>query len=125
VPAQYLPVWTLSGFTTNGGLLYTNAQGRCSKQVQVRVYGITRWSHAKLLDNWLLGSEVSGLFTVGNGGTGVNSFTTNGCSLWWSTLGSTAAGTNGQIFVGNTSSSPGFVTLLVIATLNSGPEFCR
>ncbi len=58
--------------------------------------------------SWGLSTPVS----VSNGGTGAGTFTTDGVLYGNSTsaVAATAAGTNGQVFLGNTSNPPGWVT---------------
>jgi hypothetical protein len=68
-------------------------------------------------------TSLSGLTTalsVGQGGTGVTSLTTNGLLYGGNSVGVTSAGTSGQLLVGNTLAAPSFVTLGGDATLNSG-----
>ena len=61
----------------------------------------------------------TGTLTVGRGGTGVTSLTTNGVLYGGSTVGVTAAGTSGQILVANGAGVPTFVTVGTDATLTS------
>lgn len=68
-----------------------------------------------------LGTEVSGTLGVANGGTGANSFTSNGVVLGNGTgaFGSTLAPVAGQILMGNASGIPTFTTVSGDATINN------
>ena len=61
----------------------------------------------------LASADVTGTLSVGNGGTGSNSFTTNGLVYGNSNgpLQTTSAGTSGQLLVANVSGVPTFVTM--------------
>ncbi|MFA6016423.1 MAG: hypothetical protein WC742_15295, partial [Gallionellaceae bacterium] len=76
----------------------------------------------QILDaNINLATEVTGTLPVGNGGTGATSLTLNGI-LYGNTasaIGATAAGTNGQLLVGVSSSAPTFVTMSNDATISN------
>jgi uncharacterized protein YjlB len=68
-----------------------------------------------------LTTGVTGTLPVGNGGTGATTFTSNGV-LYGNTASAlqvTAAGTNGQLFLGVTSGAPIFATLSSDATITN------
>jgi hypothetical protein len=59
------------------------------------------------------------VLAVTNGGTGVGSLTTNGVLLGGATIGATAVGSDGQIFLGRTGTSPAFGTVSGDATISN------
>jgi hypothetical protein len=69
-----------------------------------------------------LTTEVSGTLPVANGGTGATTLTSNGVLYGngTSTVQVTAAGTNGQLLLGNTGAAPTFATLSGDATITAG-----
>jgi hypothetical protein len=62
-----------------------------------------------------LTTGVTGTLPVGNGGTGATSFTSNGILYGGATVGVTAAGTTGQVLVGNTSGAPSWAAATGVA----------
>ena len=65
------------------------------------------------LSNVSLATQVTGTLPVGNGGTGATTFTANGV-LYGNTTSAvsvTAAGTTGQVFIGNTGAAPSWSAL--------------
>ena len=65
------------------------------------------------LSNVDLTSQVTGTLPVGNGGTGATTFTANGVLYGNTTsaIGATAAGTTGQVLIGNTGAAPSWSAL--------------
>ena len=68
-----------------------------------------------------LTTEVTGTLPVGNGGTGTTTLTSNGVVLGngTSAVQVTAAGTNGQLFLGSTGVAPAFATMSGDATITN------
>lgn len=65
------------------------------------------------LSNVSLTTQVTGTLPVGNGGTGATTFTANGVLYGNTTsaVGVTAAGTTGQVLIGNTGAAPSWAAL--------------
>jgi Chaperone of endosialidase len=100
--------YTLSGITQGSGITVTNGAG-----------SITIAS--TLGTDISLTTEVSGTLPVSNGGTGATTLTSNGVVVGngTSAVQVTAAGTNGQIFLGSTGVAPAFATLSGDASINN------
>lgn len=64
-------------------------------------------------------SGLTSALSVGQGGTGVNSLTSNGVLLGGIAVTATAAGTTGQVLKGNTSSAPTFGAVSLTADVGS------
>ena len=58
---------------------------------------------------------LAGTLNVASGGTGVTSLTSNGVLFGGTTVGATAAGTTGQVLIGNTAAAPSFAALSGLA----------
>jgi hypothetical protein len=93
---------------TSGTLLST--ANIAANAVTTISFGTTGLTPATATDGAV---TVAGTLVVGNGGTGQTSFTTDGVLYGNNTggLGVTAAGTTGQVLVGNTGSAPTWSTL--------------
>src|SRR5579885_1807598 len=126
---------TISGLTTNGGLLYTNASGILTQtaagSVNTVLHGGTNPSYSAVA----LGTDVSGILPLANGGTGTNTIPTNGQLLIGNGTGYSLAnitGTTNQVNVANgsgtislslpqninTAATPTFSTLSLSANVN-------
>lgn len=71
----------------------------------------------------LSGTHVTSTLGVGNGGTGVSSLTTNGVLFGGATVGATTAGTDGQLLLGRTGTSPAFGTVSGDGTITNTGVF--
>jgi hypothetical protein len=113
---------TFSTFTTNGGLLYTNASGVVSQTgagtSTTVLHGGTTPSYSAIV----LTTDVSGTLPVGNGGTGATSFTSNGVLYGNSTsaVQVTAQGGANTVLVAN-AGVPSFSAAITVGTSVTSP----
>lgn len=106
---------------TIGDILYASASNALSKLAGVATGNALISGGVGTAPSWgkiSLTNHVSGILPIGNGGTGLSSWTTN--ALFYggaSAMGQTAAPTSGQILLGSAGGVPTFVTMSGDATI--------
>lgn len=106
---------------TIGDILYASASNALSKLAAVATGNVLISGGTGTAPSWgkvTLTNHVSGILPIGNGGTGLSSWTTNGLFYGGaSSMGQTAAPTSGQIVLGSAGGVPTFVTMSGDATI--------
>lgn len=106
-----------------GDLLYASTSTALSKLADVAVGNALIAGGVGVAPAWgkiTLTNHVSGILPIGNGGTGLSSWTTNGLFYGGaSAMGQTAAPTTGQIVVGSAGGVPVFVSMSTDATITA------
>lgn len=106
---------------TVGDILYASGANALSKLAGVAVGNVLISGGVGTAPSWnkvTLTNHVSGILPIGNGGTGLSSWTTNGLFYGGaSAMGQTAAPTSGQIVLGSAGGVPTFVTMSGDATI--------
>ncbi len=108
---------------TIGDILYASASNALSKLAGVAVGNALISGGVGTAPSWgkiTLTNHVSGILPIGNGGTGLSTWTTNGVFYGGaSAMGQTAAPTSGQLLVGSVGGVPTFVGMSGDATLSA------
>lgn len=106
-----------------GDLLYASTSTALSRLADVAVGNALISGGIGVAPAWgkiTLTNHVSGILPIGNGGTGLSSWTTNGLFFGGaSAMGQTAAPTTGQIVVGSAGGVPVFVSMSTDATITA------
>lgn len=106
-----------------GDLLYASTSAALAKLADVAVGNALISGGIGVAPAWgkiTLTNHVSGILPIGNGGTGLSSWTTNGLFYGGaSAMGQTAAPTTGQIVVGSAGGVPVFVSMSTDATITA------
>jgi hypothetical protein len=106
-----------------GDILYASTSTALSKLADVAVGNALIAGGVGVAPAWgkiTLTNHVSGILPIGNGGTGLSAWTTNGLFYGGaSAMGQTAAPTTGQIVVGSAGGVPVFVSMSTDATITA------
>ena len=106
-----------------GDILYASTSTALSKLADVAVGNALISGGIGVAPAWgkiTLTNHVSGILPIGNGGTGLSAWTTNGLFYGGaSSMGQTAAPTTGQIVVGSAGGVPVFVSMSSDATITA------
>ena len=106
-----------------GDILYASTSTALSKLADVAVGNALIAGGVGVAPAWgkiTLTNHVSGILPIGNGGTGLSAWTTNGLFYGGaSAMGQTAAPTTGQIVVGSAGGVPVFVSMSTDATISA------
>jgi len=106
-----------------GDILYASTSTALSKLADVAVGNALISGGVGVAPAWgkiTLTNHVSGILPIGNGGTGLSAWTTNGLFYGGaSAMGQTAAPTTGQIVVGSAGGVPVFVSMSTDATITA------
>jgi hypothetical protein len=113
---------TFSGFTSNGGPLYTNGSGVLAQTTAGSATQVLHGGTTPTFGAVALATDVSGTLPVGNGGTGATTFTSNGVLYGNSTsaIQVTAQGGANTVLVAN-AGAPSFSSAITVGTSVTSP----